>query len=866
MKKSKTARNSLSVKIASASCNQTAGDWPRNIRNICSAIDMAAQDGADVLALEELGLSGYERGDDFYYSDNAKTLELLHVIADFAGKKNPNLVVSVGHPWYLSDKSIPDAPERRKNPIFNRLNNNFNVVTLISGGKIVSMSAKRYLFNYERGYEKRHFEEWSDTLANQYKNKHGKGRDGTIRIKVGKEIIPFGSPVIQIGAGQNKINATVVICEEYWVGSRYDSSKDDRDYDRDNPIAQKAARFDLSLVINANASPPSPNKIDRHRALCKLATRHCQVIVHTDGLGSSGSTFAQFGSRLIAQDGKIISEGVRNSFKDMAYTSQIVRMRRARDKGHKPHAVIAHQFTNKHCPAFQDGPAPWEKGPRREFEEEMRNETLWLFDYMRKNKIQGITQALSGGADSAYNAAKVWLMVELGCQELGVVGFMNAMGYLHYKNHVLDVFSRKGTPSAVRAIMDHMLTCVYMGTDNSSDETLRAAQTLIEGGTTPDGVEFSGIGGKFHYRNVQRLVEIFTEIFSGVNPSALDDDKDAAIRRELSAILRTRADETRPADLEHSIAALKNKFGDICHDVLSVANPSHQIAYENVQARLRQVLIMLFSNIENKIAISNPNLDEGRNSYATWGGDLHGGMISGNAHKNKERQLAHMRLLHDFGLNGIAPVGGFYWALRNRPSAELQPKNKDGKVTQFDEDQLGRSFHQMDVIAHYMLYERPLAQNERKNNPVEVFQKCRSHEAFAGDDIETLHDRVLLSYEKWGHAQFKIHGSPIAATYGRNVDHQSSLRTPNISANQRPEQAQMTLYCLSEMACRDKTSFEKLFGGLTLKSLTRRALLDEDFNAFLRSAMWTPSATDGRRLKIRSLYNFLKINSDEKKS
>src|SRR5690606_14872289 len=202
--------------------------------------------------------------------------------------------------------------------------------------------------------------------------------------------------------------------------------------------------------------PPVADKIDKHIELCKLASQYCGVIVHTDGLGSSGSTFAQFGSRLMAQDGEIVSEGVRNSFADMAYTSQIVTVSPPQDKGHAPHAVIAHDFKGGISEPQQDGPAPWEKGPRRAFEEEMRNELLWLFDYMRKNKLQGVTQALSGGADSAYNAAKVRLMVELGCQELGVEGFLDAMKHLSYKKDALDVYRKDGKDAAIDAIMANM--------------------------------------------------------------------------------------------------------------------------------------------------------------------------------------------------------------------------------------------------------------------------------------------------------------------------------------------------------------------------------------------------------------------------
>jgi NH3-dependent NAD+ synthetase len=909
-----TTETPFQMKIASASCNQTGGDWPRNVKNICKAVDMAVADGADMLCLEELGLSGYERGDDFYYSDNMKTREMLQIIADYAASKDPNLIISVGHPWYFADKALPPQIERLQNPLYNIENQNFNVQSLITGGEIVTMSAKSYLFNYERGYEKRHFVQFSQRAANEYKNAHGQGRDGAFCIALPEidlgngvtmpeKVIPFGDPVVQIGEGSKRANLYHVICHGKWVGSRFEGqAEDNSDYERDNPLAQKNKDFAITVAINPNASPPAANKIDKHYELDKLASQHCDVFVDTDGLGSSGSTFAQFGGRLMTQNGQVISEGVRNSFKDVAYTSQIVTVTPPVDKGHAPHAVIAHQFKDKYTAPVQDGPAVWEKGPRRELEEEMRNELLWLFDYMRKNKLQGISQALSGGADSAYNATKIPLMVQLACHERGVEGFFEGMSHLKCKKKALEILRDKGEEAAVKFISDNMLFSVYMGTDNSSLDTLRAAFTLIVGGTSDkdsdlykqidaqlqtliDGTQpdtkvvasvkemleankkdphvYEGIGGEFKYRNVQRLVEMYAEIYAGVNPGKMDDAREAEIRKEIAAILQTRSEDTTPAELARRVEVLKSSFEEVSHDVLSTAREEHQVAYENIQARLRQVLIMLFSNVEHKIAIANPNLDEARNSYATWGGDLHGGMISGNAHKNKQRELDHMALLEEHGLEGIKPVKALHWPNKNRPSAELQPKSKDGQVTQFDEDQLGRSFEQMDVISHYMLHDRPASQDERKNNPIEVLRKCQKHKAFEGDSVEMLHDRIRLSYDKWAHAQFKIHGSPVTTTYGKNVDHQSSLRTPNISAYHKPELAQMALYALDEMARRDGSSFEALTGGHSLRELSQRALLDGDFGAALSSKMWTPAATDGRKMKVGTLYAHIKENGFE---
>jgi len=156
-----------------------------------------------------------------------------------------------------------------------------------------------------------------------------------------------------------------------------------------------------------------------------------------------------------------------------------------------------------------------------------------------------------------------------------------------------------------------------------------------------------------------------------------------------------------------------------------------------------------------------------------------------------------------------------------------------------------------------MLNDRPLEQAERKNSPIEVFEKTKALPEFKNDDLETLHDRIRLSYDKWSHAQFKIHGSPIAATYGSNIDKQSSLRTPNIAAFHKPELAQLTLHVLALMAARDGKSFDMLTGH-SLPSLMQRAYLDRDFADALTAKMWTASANDGRKLKIATLYNHIR--------
>ncbi len=62
---------------------------------------------------------------------------------------------------------------------------------------------------------------------------------------------------------------------------------------------------------------------------------------------------------------------------------------------------------------------------------------------------------------------------------------------------------------------------------------------------------------------MQRLVEVYAEIYSGVNPGHISDERDAEIRKELATILRTRKEDVTPAELERRIHVLKSTFEEV---------------------------------------------------------------------------------------------------------------------------------------------------------------------------------------------------------------------------------------------------------------------------------------------------------------
>lgn len=832
--------NPITLKITQASLNQTALDWPRNMANIYAAIDEAVKQGSDILALEELALTGYEANDEFQRTDNRRILASLRDIAAYAQAYDPDLIISIGHPWRLQMRdlaesyAIPGAEfEKVKDPLYDRLNLPFNVQSIISGGRIHGMTAKTNLYNDGRGYEKRYFNEWSVAGADRVG-----GTYGTIPVPLTPDLQPedtlFGRPILQFTNGEKRFNLAQAICEEKWVATRYDGfPADDSRYLTDNIIPSIADSIDATegmglVLLLPNASPPSRDKIDMHIHLAKMASEHADVVIDTDGLGSSGSTFAQFGHRLVVQDGQVKGYGTRMNFARVATTTTVVQVENANlPQNDNIHAVISRNFKeHADAPAVAATYPAWDNpaNPDRHFEEVIRYTAFWLYDYMRKTGSRGVMEALSGGADSAFNSVMVSVMAHMAVKELGVAQFAADMN-LKNAEQLVAIEKTFGADAAIEVCLDDMLTGVYMGTNNSSAETRNAAQFLMQGGMLPSGEMVKGIGGKFLNRNVQDLLDFYGTMYAIEDTTAFDSNTKAELMRDVAAYLNASPHTTSDEERAEMAEKLKGKYPQIT-DLVTAADG---VAYENIQARGREVLIMLFANKEGKMAVANPNLDEARNAYATFGGDLHSGTINLNAHLPKAYQLQIMQYLFENGVQGVMdPVRSLGPILKNKPTAELQPKDAEGKVVQHDEDALQRSFDQMNFISATMLYTRTRnsdIEGDRRLNAVEVFNTAQASPLFDGVDDNTLYNMVRLSYQRWTIAQHKIHASPIAPTYGSNVDHQTSQRTPNIHGQSKDELAQLGVALMANWAAKDGTPFSDA----ELATLERRTWQDESF-------------------------------------
>ena len=869
----------VTLKVASANLNQTVMNYTRNVPNIKAAIDKAVEDGADVLSLQELGLTGYSGEDNFKWIHAARQqkeiVDLAQDIADYAASKNPNLVISLGLPLFYADKTqevkinvgTEEAPAYVDNPLYNIHDRPFNAVATISGGKIQAISAKSIQPDGPAEYEPRQFTSWPDYL-------------GVKQITLANgQTVPFGKVVVQLGKGDTHCSLYHEICAEGWPGLADDGSINHKEQEEARYLNLLAKQQDISLVINPSASKPEAflDKPQLRRQLCETGSKTTGGgYVYTNTLGLEAAPAAFEGGSLFANKGELTHRGKRYSMADVVYSSAPITV--PVPKRAKPDVVIDHEFAQEKAAAV-GGPSAWEeaKGNAREAEEVVRNTALWIRDYLKKTELQGFVVSLSGGADSAFGAVMISEAIDLnlheleekwGSKEKAVAEFINQFSHLNYHDAVLEALAAHGADAAISLLKKSMLTCIYLPSDNSGVTTQDAARTLIEGGKLVtvdlgDGTQttvvlneahgdrlengtlfkvqsdqsvkeyaaldapkqVAGIGGKFEVVNVQNSVDSYIEAFAGlvhkdVRDKLIDDPDHPGEKIEFLPRAQQEIREFvtgKRIDFSSAVDAVLNK--DPARR-LTWKNPSHDITLQNIQARARQPYPWMFGNQEHKIACVTSNWSEAVAGYWTFGGDGHMGAINlcGGVPKSKLRRI--LRYLEQDGLTGMPRVEALNPVNVQIPTAELRP------TAQSDEADM-MPYTMLDAIGLEIFYQ--------KKTPLEAYKALQtvrnpddeSRLLFAThEDPEVVDKEYLITcIEKactmWRRSQFKRIGSVISPFLGENADPHTSIRTTILSDLLPNGVAELKLEYLKERLGSEAAVAEKMgmpFANISLKA------------------------------------------------
>lgn len=465
------------IKVAAAVLNQTPLDWDGNARNIIGAIREARADGASLLCLPELCITGYGCEDAFQAGFVHRTAwQTLRQIAS----ETRGMAVAVGLPVLF------------RNALF-------NCVAVLVDGRIAGFVAKRYLAGDGIHYEPRWFKPWPAGVRQE--------------IEVDGERYPFGDYFFDVGG----VRVGFEICEDAWVASRPGAA-----------LALKA----VDLILNPSASHFAFGKIETRKRFVLEGSRAFGVgYVYANHLGNEAGRAIYDGGALIAAGGRLIAAGPRFSFRDRVVTSAVIdldatRTNQARVASYEPAIAQADEGCVRVALTLPAAPLAhetltipaWETGSSVKEEEFARAEALGLFDYLRKSRSSGFVLSLSGGADSGAIAALIGLMVKLGVREIGPEAFAAKLPASRALAGLRDE----------RAMIHALLVCAYQATRNSSKVTRDAAATVAE-----------AVGTEFLEFDVDALVEEYKRIVARAIGRPLDWATDDLALQNIQARVRS---------------------------------------------------------------------------------------------------------------------------------------------------------------------------------------------------------------------------------------------------------------------------------------------------------------------------------------
>ncbi len=418
------------IKVAAAVLNQTPLDWAGNQARIRAALAEARSQGAAVVCLPELCLTGYGCEDAFHAPGVACTAwKLLHdLLPDTSG-----LVVSLGLP-VLHIKSV------------------YNMAALVVDGRIAGFAAKRHLAGDGIHYEPRWFKPWPEGVRALLTDDEGRA-------------YMAGDLVMEAGG----IRFGFEICEDAWAPDRPGIS---------------LCRRGVDVILNPSASHFAFGKnAVRQRFILEGSRAFHAAYVYANLLGNESGRAIFDGEAMIASGGRLVATAERFSYQDFGVISAQVdidagRVAQLRSFSSLPD-LPAHEAGCVSVPfswpelAPEPGgreAEPWEAAPDLKLEEFSRAVPLALFDYLRKSRSRGFVVSLSGGADSTSLVVLIRLMVELGTEELGIDGFKNKLAWHPEVQEATDL------AGLVRAL----LTTAYQASSNSGSVTREAALAVAE--------------------------------------------------------------------------------------------------------------------------------------------------------------------------------------------------------------------------------------------------------------------------------------------------------------------------------------------------------------------------------------------------
>ena len=198
----------------------------------------------------------------------------------------------------------------------------------------------------------------------------------------------------------------------------------------------------------------------------------------------------------------------------------------------------------------------------------------------------------------------------------------------------------------------------------------------------------------------------------------------------------------------------------------------HDIALQNIQARVRSPGIWMLANLKNALLISTSNRSEAAVGYATMDGDTSGG-LSPIAGIDKAYLREWLRWMETTGPVGGSPIPALKLVNDQQPTAELRPPEDK----QTDEDDL-MPYEILDAIECFAIRDKMI--------PIEVFDNLKVD--FAQFAPAQLGAWTIRFFRLWCRNQWKRERyAPSFHLDDKNLDPKTWCRFPILSGGFKRE-------------------------------------------------------------------------------
>ncbi len=475
------------------------------------------------------------------------------------------------------------------------------------------------------------------------------------------------------------------------------------------------------MILNPSASHFAFDKHSVRRRFVIEGSRAFNVTYIYTNLNGNESGRAIFdGDAMIAADGKMIAVGTRLSFQPITMTTAAVdvdatRMTRSRTGSFEPDVdgdesdIIHIDFEFPAIKVEETAPERAEWESSDSIKCEEFTRAVCLGLFDYMRKSRSRGFVVSLSG-GADSAACAVLVAAMGTLAVNELGLDEACDRM---GGWLDDFPDKPADSQLKKeLVAQLLTTVYQSTSNSGDVTLCAA-------------------------------------------------RDVALA-------------TGATHLEFDVDSIVNDYRTMVSDALGypLTWEDHDIALQNIQARVRSPGVWMLANLKNALLISTSNRSEAAVGYATMDGDTSGG-ISPIAGIDKDFLRHWLRWMESEGPVGVGSVPELASINAQQPTAELRPPGDQ----QTDEGDL-MPYAILDYIERRAIRDKLM--------PLEVFEHVQTK--FESHSPAQLGEWVIRFFQLFCRNQWKRERyAPSFHLDDESLDPKSWCRFPILSGGYRYE-------------------------------------------------------------------------------